>query len=81
MGEALFTEQDVEYNRYIRLGLAWHTQAARLITAGSEQAVQDGWAQLMDWMSQQGVSEIEDELTQRYQRAERRYTDAGYSLG
>ena len=81
MGEALFTEQDAEYNRYIRLGLAWHTQAAKLITAGSEQAVQDGWAQLMDWMSQQGVSEMEDELTRRYQTAAQRYTDAGYSLG
>lgn len=81
MGEALFTEQEPEYNQYIRLGLAWHTQAARLITAGSEQAVRDGWAQLMDWMSQQGVSELEDMLTQRYSTAAQRYTEAGYTLG
>ncbi len=81
MGEAVFTEQEAEYNRYIRLGLAWYTQAARLITAGSEQAVMDGWNQLTDWMSQQGVSELEDRLTQRYQRAARRYADAGHPVG
>ncbi len=46
-----------------------------------EQAVRDGWAQLMDWMSQQGVSELEDMLTQRYSTAAQRYTEAGYTLG
>ncbi len=68
------------YEASQRIERAWLVAAQEMVTAPSDEAVVQRWEAFQQQLIQEGIDQIEEAMTQRYQEALTRYQAAGFFL-
>ena len=78
MAFARVESEDDEMAAFTKLADQWKVQAAAMITAESEAAVEQIWNDFQAYAKANGLDAVEAKMTQRYVENLKRYQDAGF---